>query len=154
MDQSHTPAIGSDLHKLNNDPASQRYELNADGARATGYPTQRHFPPPPLADDNPETSARGDPISTSFPPPWEDTHGYPSHSSSVPIESESAPQMSNNPVHNSPNIVEDTELRELEREMAQIRDKKERLQQLQALESREEELRRTIEEKRRAGGRA
>ncbi|KAH9220699.1 hypothetical protein DL95DRAFT_455974 [Leptodontidium sp. 2 PMI_412] len=154
MDQSHTPAIGSDLHKLNNDPASQRYEMNSDGTRATGYPTQRHFPPPPLADDNPETSARGDPISTSFPPPWEDTHGYPSHSSSVPIESESAPQMSNNPVHNSPNIVEDTELRELEREMAQIRDKKERLQQLQALESREEELRRTIEEKRRAGGRA
>ncbi|KAH6721890.1 hypothetical protein BKA61DRAFT_729329 [Leptodontidium sp. MPI-SDFR-AT-0119] len=123
MDQSHTPAIGSDLHKLNNDPASQRYEMNSDGTRATGYPTQRHFPPPPLADDNPETSARGDPISTSFPPPWEDTH-------------------------------EDTELRELESEMAQIRDKKERLQQLQALESREEELRRTIEEKRRAGGRA
>ncbi|KAG4427844.1 hypothetical protein IFR05_016674 [Cadophora sp. M221] len=173
MDQSYTPVMGGDLHELNNDPASPRYELNADGTRATGYHSQHHFPLPPLPDSNPEPSARGVPISSSFPPPWENTHGYPSHSpshsnlNSIPSESEPPPpapapaQQASTipaPINNSANKTEteDAELRELEREMAQIRDKKERLQQLDALELREEVLRRTIEERRRraVGGRA
>jgi hypothetical protein len=46
---------------------------------------------------------------------------------------------------------EDPELLRLEREIAQVRERKARLQHLSELEAREEELLRSIEERRRIG---
>lgn len=84
----------------------------------------------------------------TFALPWDISEGIASRSSTLvpaPLKKSVAEDAIS---HHVPDAGEDNELQQLESEMAQIRGKRERLQQLQVLESREEELRRVIEEKR------
>lgn len=77
------------------------------------------------------------PVSPSaVPAPWED-QGYEAYQ---------------NPMSEPVRTVEDLEIQRLEEEMAQIKLRKERLQSLQLLEEREEELKKEIEQKRKKGG--
>ena len=86
--------------------------------------------------------------TSSFPPPWDSNKGYcytPSRSYS--------PQVGTAEIgteQRSTNVDEDVELRQMEEEMARVRQRRERLQSMQELEAREEALKKAIEERRKA----
>lgn len=86
--------------------------------------------------------------TSSFPPPWDSNEGY----SYTPSQSYS-PQVGTAEIgteQRSANVEEDVELRQMEEEMVQVRQRRERLQSMQELEAREEALKKAIEERRRA----
>ncbi|KAH8597802.1 hypothetical protein B0O99DRAFT_616824 [Bisporella sp. PMI_857] len=94
---------------------------------------------------SPEPSASNisspQPSTRTSIPPWDTTQDHDF----------SAYQPQHHEIINEERTAEDIEIQRLEEEMAQVKLRKERLQNLQRLEEREEELRRKIEE-RRGGG--
>jgi hypothetical protein len=68
-----------------------------------------------------------------------------------PSELSATPAVSVTPQGTGSSVGGNTDLKALEDEMARIKAQKERLQSLQALEEREEELKRTIEARKAAG---
>ena len=107
--------------------------------------------------------------SSAFPPPWEGdglTMAYhisqmppdgPSQQTSPPQNPQISQPSAQNTVQQHPAEMGaagggDAELLRLEREIAKVREKKERLRHLSELEAKEEELLRSIEERRKIGG--
>ncbi|KAE8453332.1 hypothetical protein EG329_011400 [Mollisiaceae sp. DMI_Dod_QoI] len=112
-------------HELSTSPVQQHKAVSASSPLAT---SPKAVPSQPIASE--EQSA------SSFPQPWEnpvDSEFGQSQQTGLDEESEAA------------------ELARLEEEVARVRQKRERLQELQALETREEELERSIQEKKNRG---
>jgi hypothetical protein len=125
------------VHELRDD------SLAAEMPATNPYPVQ---PPPAViarkAVHSPTTPSTTTTTTTpsSFPAPWEDTGE----------SSFSAPYL--RPQAQTTEAEKDTELKELEEEMARIKEEKDRLRRMQSLEVREKELRKTIEARRRGAG--
>jgi hypothetical protein len=119
-------------YEANSNPVYQSHELTAENpqqqAPSPGSPTPSRKPVPQA----------GAPTS-SFPPPW-DRNGI-------------APYEQDRNMGPSPEqVAEDEELAALEAEVTRVKQQRERLEQLQALEAREEELKRSILERKKGGG--
>jgi hypothetical protein len=95
------------------------------------------------------------PSPASFPPPWATSPQQGNRHLQEHSEIEQ-PQEETTKTTGTEMVVEpdehDPELRRLEDEMAKVRVERDRLQRLQDLEIREEELKRNIEERRKGGG--
>ena len=86
---------------------------------------------------------------STFPAPWHNNEA----DSYTPVQSSNS-QLGNVGTGGElghQEIDDDDEIRQMEEEMERVRHQRERLQSMQALEAREYELRRTIEERRKAG---
>jgi hypothetical protein len=131
-----TPAFPS--HELSSH--QQHYEASGNPKYASHeLPTQAQASS--QASASPEQTRNAAPIppaeaisSSSFPAPW-DTSGAAGFEKDLSIGPAEAA------------VAEDQELKELEQEVARVQMQKQRLQQMQALEAREEELRRSIAER-------
>lgn len=121
------------VHELSNETAS-RHEMNAGDTPGGGT----------LAD-----TARGDgsTASTAVSKSHTGRQGVPPVTRSAHTEQSTHPS----PNHNTLNMEVNEEVRAMQQEMAHIQARKEQLQRLQALEAREEELKKTIEQKRGRG---
>ena len=148
-------AGGAPIHEMNNDqeqydghgnPLPSSHELNAeqqhderDGNRYAGHeltadPPQDRGAPKSASVVGRKAVSTPEPGTASFPAPWDSTGAaaYEQQLNIGPIEAAAA---------------EDAELAQLEKEVANVRRKKERIQELQMLEAKEEELRRSISER-------
>jgi hypothetical protein len=160
-EHSHVEAGGVPIHEMNasnplydshGDPAYRSQELNGNQQRyeANSNPV---YPSHELTAENrqPEAPSPGSPTlsrkpvpqaetsTSSFPPPWDRTG--------------MAPYEQDRNVGPSPEqVAEDEELAALEAEVTRVKQQRERLEQLQALEAREEQLKRSILERKKGGG--
>lgn len=138
---------------------------NDDGSRLPEVAASPHSPPPyvsrtslslhasPLAAAPPESVSK----ASNVPVPWERSGENDSMISdpnraepTAPVHatSSSAPQAS----QGGTRADDDDEVQMLEQEMAQVRQRRERLREVQELDLREEELRRRIAERKKAAG--
>jgi hypothetical protein len=143
-------AGGTPIHEMNQGfgeggRGGNRVHEHNDGTTGGG---QRHELGAVESQRNESSSPQPSTHTSSFPPPWDSNEGY----SCTPSQSYS-PQVGTAEIgteQRSANVDEDVELRQMEEEMAQVRQRRERLQSMQELEAREEALKKAIEERRRA----
>lgn len=135
---SYAPVVSSlPIHELAPPMPTPRYELTDTGITTQTPPVPKS--PPPAVTRKPVSPSPA-PVGGYFPPPWETPEGEGSYSAAhtgPPVPSTQA--------------NEDQELREMEEEMARIKEEKDRLRRMQSLEAREKELRKTIEARKRGG---
>lgn len=147
-------ADGAPIHELNNTfgaapqlGGNPRHELHGDTSKNKilivneGPVTSE----PNFAENKQKANSR----EASFPAPWGNQE--PSYEQLVLTSSENPPFKVSQRSEETPEVntgKEDAELAQLEREMAQVKERRERLEELGALQAREEQLRRTIEQKR------
>lgn len=153
--QNPAEAGGNPIHEMNDNhsrgyaqevAASPIHELNSDATNS-----RQLSPANTPRDESLGTSPKSEiaavgrkPVATpplpksSVPAPWE-------NSGEIPY-----PAPSLDPAHVTQN--DDVDLKEMQEEIVMIRERKERLRSLQALDEREEQLKRKIEERKKSGG--
>ena len=160
-DELHVEAQGVPIHEMNAPAVEPRYEADGkqefpSGNELDAKPAERSYE----ADGNPGFTTHNElaakpaqwkplppqtaPVvpeerTTAFPPPWNSTGG---------AEYE-YPQMTS---HGLGLASEDPEIAQLEEEAARMKKKRERLQEMQELEEKEEAIRRSILERKKAAG--
>jgi hypothetical protein len=123
------------------DTSEQRYEANNNSLYPTHESTTESAQPqsPTTASPrSPAPSRRSLPRASSFPQPWD---------SSGAAEYEQ--QLNKRP--SQKDVAEDAELAGLEAEVARVKQRGDRVEELHALEAREEELRKSIQERKTRG---
>lgn len=135
---SYAPVVSPvPIHELAPQTPTPRYELTDTGITSQTPPVPKS--PPPGVTRKPVNPSPA-PVSGYFSPPWEIPEGESSFSAAY-----------TGPPVSSTQANEDQELREMEEEMARIKEEKDRLRRMQSLEAREKELRKTIEARKRGG---
>jgi hypothetical protein len=143
-----TSNIVSERHELEeSNPATQRSELGTEARTPTSeLGVQSNIQ---------RKAVSVSPSPASFPPPWATSPQQGNAHLEEHSEIEQ-PQAETGKTATTEMVVEpdehDPELRRLEDEMAKVKVERDRLQRLQDLERREEELKRNIEERRKGGG--
>jgi hypothetical protein len=138
-------AGGIPIHEMK-DTSEQRYKASSNplysSHELTAEPAQPRSPPtasPRSATTSRKPLPQAQAMTSSFPQPWD---------SSGAAEYEQ--QLNKGP--SQEDAAEDAELAQLEAEVARVKQRRERLEELQELEAREEELKRTIQERKNRGG--
>jgi hypothetical protein len=144
---------GASLHELNDKDSTPKVELTDVDSVRIELPDMTAYTTNSAMGSNSGSPPAATP--SSFPPPWESSIeqnnvAYQnSYFDGLPVRANTVLGVSGGRGYMTGN--EDDDIRELEEEMARVRERKERLQSLQALEEREEQLRKIIEDRRRGG---